>query len=144
MTNVSPYSHGSWDSPESQIGSFVYAHTNLTEIEGALNLFWRNNVPADRINLGIGFYGRSYTLADSACNKPGCAFKGPGVAGQCTGQGGVLSFAEIEGYIKKYELITVHDKEAQVKYMAFDEDQWVSYDDKETLQKKVDFANKQG
>lgn len=74
--------HGSWDSPADQIGSFVYAHTNLTEIKDALCLFWRNNVPADRINLGIGFYGRSYTLENPECNTPGCPFKEPGVAGQ--------------------------------------------------------------
>ncbi|ORY04392.1 hypothetical protein BCR34DRAFT_572769 [Clohesyomyces aquaticus] len=136
--------HGSWDSPADQIGSFVYAHTNLTEIKDALGLFWRNNVPMNRVNLGIGFYGRSYTLKDPACNKPGCPFKDVGVAGQCTGQGGVMSFAEIEGYIKQYSLTTEYDQEAQAKYLAFNENQWVSYDDKETLQKKVDFANEQG
>lgn len=41
--------HGSWDSPADQIGSNVYAHTSLTEIKDALNLLWRNNVPADKI-----------------------------------------------------------------------------------------------
>jgi chitinase len=76
--------HGSWDSPEDYIGSYVYAHTNLTEITDALDLFWRMSVPADRINLGIGFYGRSYTLSDSKCTIAGCPFKDPGVAGECT------------------------------------------------------------
>lgn len=76
--------HGSWDSPTSYIGNFVYAHTNKTEIKESLNLLWRNNVPADRVNLGIGFYGRSYTLESADCSKPGCRFKAPGVAGQCT------------------------------------------------------------
>jgi hypothetical protein len=60
------------------------------------------------------------------------------------GQAGVLSYAEIESYIKKYKLNTEYDKAAQTKYLAFDEDQWVSYDDAETLQKKVDYANEQG
>lgn len=77
-------SHGSWDSPEDQIGSYIYAHTNLTEIKDALNLFWRSDVPANRINLGLAFYGRSYTLEDPNCNEAGCPFSDPGVAGQCT------------------------------------------------------------
>lgn len=63
--------HGSWDSPEDQIGSFVYAHTNLTEITDAFNLLWRNGVPANKVNLGIGFYGRTFTLKDKSCTSPG-------------------------------------------------------------------------
>lgn len=50
--------HGSWDSPETYIGSYIYGHTNLTEIDEALKLLWRNDVPANKINQGIGFYGR--------------------------------------------------------------------------------------
>jgi chitinase len=41
-------------------------------------------------------------------------------------------------------LKTIYDKEAEIKYMAWGDDQWVSYDDKETLQKKVEFAKKHG
>ena len=77
-------SHGSWDSPESFIGSFIYGHTNLTEIDEALKLLWRNKVPANQVNLGIGFYGRTYTLSDPKCNKPGCPFDSGGIAGPCT------------------------------------------------------------
>ncbi|KAJ6287495.1 hypothetical protein J3E71DRAFT_358329 [Bipolaris maydis] len=137
--------HGSWDAPGTYIGPYVYAHTNKTEIKESLDLFWRMGVPADRINLGIGFYGRSYTLEDANCNKPGCPHSAPGVAGQCTGEGGILSFAEIESYIKRFNLEKIHDKEAGVKYLAWgSNNQWVSYDDEETLQDKVDFAKEQG
>jgi chitinase len=77
--NLTTYDlHGSWDSPEDDIGSFVYAHTNLTEISAALDLLWRNSVPANKVNLGLGFYGRSYTLSDPSCSSPGCPFSDPG------------------------------------------------------------------
>lgn len=33
------------------------------------------NVPAKKLNLGLGFYGRSIQLADPGCSKPGCNFK---------------------------------------------------------------------
>jgi chitinase len=55
-----------------------------------------------------------------------------------------MSFAEIETRIKMYSLTAAEDEKASVKYMAFDQDQWVSWDDETTLQKKVDFANEQG
>lgn len=67
--------HGTWDSIN-PIGSHVYAHTNMTEIRQAFDLFWRNSVPANKLNLGIGFYGRSFQLSDPSCYKPGCNFKG--------------------------------------------------------------------
>ncbi len=49
---------GSWDADSNWIGPHVYGHTNLTVIKEALNLLWRNGVPANQVNLGIGFYGR--------------------------------------------------------------------------------------
>lgn len=57
LTAVTYDLHGAWDSPEDQIGSYVYAHTNLTEITDALDLLWRNDVPANKVNMGLGFYG---------------------------------------------------------------------------------------
>lgn len=56
----------------------------MTEIKDALQLLWRNNVPAEKVNLGLAFYGRSYTLSDPECNTPGCDFSGPGRPGQCS------------------------------------------------------------
>lgn len=66
--------HGIRDTND-PIGSYVLAHTNLTEIKSALDLFWRNGVKADQINLGVGFYGRSFQLAEPSCSQPGCLFK---------------------------------------------------------------------
>ncbi|GAW17403.1 hypothetical protein ANO14919_068600 [Xylariales sp. No.14919] len=136
--------HGSWDSPEDQIGSFVYAHTNLTEITDAFNLLWRNNVPANKVNLGIGFYGRTFTLKDHSCTSPGCPFSAAGKKGPCTDTDGILSFKEISDIRSQYNLMTVDDKVAKVNYFTYNQDQWVSYDDVNTLKAKIDYANKNG
>ena len=58
--------HGIWDA-DNPIGSQVLAHTNITEIDNALDLLWRNDIPAGKVNMGIGFYGRSFQLADPSC-----------------------------------------------------------------------------
>lgn len=76
--------HGSWDSRSRFIGAKIYSHTNMTEIKDALQLLWRNNVTADKVNLGLGFYGRTYTLKDPNCATPGCEFSVAGRPGPCT------------------------------------------------------------
>ncbi|KAI0818343.1 carbohydrate-binding module family 18 [Xylaria sp. FL0064] len=144
-TNLMSYDlHGTWDGPGDQIGNIVMAHTNLTEIGSALSLFWRNGVDPAKINLGMGFYGRSFQLADPNCWKPGCPFKGGAEAGTCSGQSGILSYNEITNIIKQYNIDPYWDKDDAVKYMTWGGDQWVSYDDSDTFQQKIKYANEKG
>lgn len=135
--------HGIWDE-KNPIGSHVLAHTNLTEIRDALDLLWRNDIRADKVNLGLGFYGRSFQLADSSCSQPGCLFKGGASPGICTDKSGTLSYREIMDIIDKYSLTPYYDKKNAVKYITWNSDQWVSFDDQETFQQKIKFANNIG
>jgi chitinase len=58
--NIMTYDlHGTWDGTDPYIGAVALAHTNLTEIQQSLDLLWRNNINPSKVNLGIGFYGRS-------------------------------------------------------------------------------------
>ncbi|KAG4435143.1 hypothetical protein IFR05_009375 [Cadophora sp. M221] len=144
FVNVMSYDlHGIWDA-ENPIGSQVLAHTNLTEIKEALNLFWRNDIPPNKVNLGLGFYGRSFQLADPSCNTPGCLFKGGATAGPCTGNTGTLSYNEIMQVIEENNITPYHDKDNAVKYITWKGDQWISFDDQETFQTKIKFANDLG
>ncbi|KAK4118089.1 glycoside hydrolase family 18 protein [Parathielavia appendiculata] len=135
---------GSWDKDSDWIGPYVYGHTNLTVIKQALNLLWRNGVPANQVNLGLGFYGRTYVLKDPHCDRPGCEFTDPGRAGQCSGQGGYMSYQDIAWVRKESGAIVTTDRENAIKYFRYDDNQWVSFDDEETLRWKVEFANEQG
>lgn len=144
--NIMSYDlHGVWDR-NNPIGSIVQGHTNLTEIQTSADLIWRVGIPPAKIVLGLGFYGRSFQLADPDCSKPGCRFKGAADAGPCTKSAGTLGYFEIRDIMKDQKPKVVHDKEAAVKYFKYgsDNDQWVSYDDKETFKQKVDWANKVG
>ncbi|KAK4200452.1 killer toxin subunits alpha/beta [Triangularia verruculosa] len=142
--NVMSYDlHGVWDR-ENPIGNNIYGHSNVTEIKRAFDLFWRNNVPARKLNLGLGFYGRSFQLEDPACNKPGCKFKGGATKGGCSGESGILSYREIQEIIKKDRLKPFHDKKAEVKYITYGRDQWVSYDDVDTFKQKKELAHDLG
>lgn len=88
-----------WDSTTKFTGPLVRPHTNWTEIETELDLLWRNEVDLIQVTLGIGWYGRSFTLSDPSCNSPGCMFSAGGNPGQCTGSTGTLSNAEVDRII---------------------------------------------
>ncbi|KAL8996098.1 MAG: hypothetical protein Q9188_006646 [Gyalolechia gomerana] len=45
---------GSMADSNNPIGSHIAAHTSLTEIKQEFDLFWRNDVPAKKMNLGLG------------------------------------------------------------------------------------------
>lgn len=87
--NVMTYDiHGTWDSTDVYSGPYVRPHTNLTEINDGLNLLWRVGVSPSKVTLGLGWYGRSFTLSNPSCNQPWCLFSNGGTAGECTGESG--------------------------------------------------------
>ncbi|KAK2803673.1 hypothetical protein FQN50_006889 [Emmonsiellopsis sp. PD_5] len=140
--------HGVWDSTN-PIGSIVQGHTNLTEIKTAVELLWRVKVPPSKVALGFGFYGRAFTLQDPNCIAPGCPFSGGAKPGVCTGTSGYLSHYEVADILNKKDskraaIDVIHDKEAAVKYFAWDSNQWISYDDEDTFKQKTDWADSVG
>lgn len=70
----------------------------------------------------------------------GCEFTDGAKGGLCTGTPGVLSAAEINKIIKDGAKVTF-DKTAAVKIATWNSNQWVSWDDTETLKMKIDYAN---
>ncbi|KAJ6256129.1 hypothetical protein Dda_8964 [Drechslerella dactyloides] len=143
--NVMSYDlHGIWDA-NNPIGAQVLGHSNMTEIDLALDLFWRTKVPSSKVHLGFGFYGRSFKLKNPSCSEPGCPFEGPADAGPCTDTAGILSYKEIQSLIETSGgAKPKYDKTAQVKYLTWGRGNWVSYDDKATYEAKVAFGNKRG
>lgn len=109
-----------------------YSRPN-SEVSSGLDLIWRNEVDPAKVLLGIGFYGRSFTLQDTSCTEPGCPFanssalgssSGGGDPGECTGTSGILSNYEISRVLKQYSPEVQYDEKAGVKWITWDEDQW--------------------
>ena len=135
--------HGIWDAQSKFVGPYIAPHTNLTEIDLGLDLLWRSGVDPAKVVMGQGWYGRSFTLKDPSCNKPNgvCEFTGGAKAGPCSNAAGILDLEEIDDIISKNNLKPIHDEKAAVKWITWDNDQWVSYDDTDTFAQKKDFAN---
>jgi chitinase len=64
-----------------------------------------------------------------------------GAPGPCTQSSGTLSYTEIEAIIASDNPQITFDPVAAVKIVVWSQDQWVSFDDAETFQLKVAYAN---
>lgn len=105
-----------------------------------MKLLWRNGINPAKVVLGLGFYGRSYTLANPSCNKPGCVFTSGAPGGPCTDSIGTLSYGEIQRLIDAGAK-PVLDTKAAVQTLTYGGNNWVSYDDQTTFKMKIDYAN---
>ena len=135
--------HGIWDAQSKFVGPYIAPHTNITEIDLGLDLLWRSGVDPAKVVMGQGWYGRSFTIKDPSCDKPNgvCEFTGGAKAGPCSNAAGILDLEEIDDIISKNNLKPIHDEKAGVKWITWDSNQWVSYDDTDTFAQKKDFAN---
>ncbi|GKZ26889.1 hypothetical protein AbraCBS73388_003278 [Aspergillus brasiliensis] len=129
--------HGMWDQGNKYTGSYLRGHTNLTEIDIGMDLLWRNNIDPKKVVMGMGFYGRSFTMADSECHTADCEFSAVGGAGPCSQSAGILYYSEIESSNSSSDVQTYYDPVSTVKYNVYNGNQWISYDDAQSWQDKM-------
>ncbi|XP_060065371.1 probable endochitinase [Ylistrum balloti] len=108
-------------------------------VEWAAKEYVKRGTPKSMLNVGMPLYGRSFTLAGSNTdvNAP---IRGAGTAGRYTGEGGILAYYEICKMIPGAQKHIIQGEE--VPYIVKG-DQWVGYDDEESLRKKVDFVKQE-
>ena len=97
----------------------------------------------DKLVLGIATYGRTYTLLNKENVEVDAEVKGLGHAGPLTLSEGSLGFNEICVKILQGGWTTVHliENASKVSYKG---DQWMSYDDPETVYQKTIYAMEMG
>ncbi|KAF7536258.1 hypothetical protein G7054_g4665 [Neopestalotiopsis clavispora] len=131
--------HGTWDKGNEWTGDYLRGHTNLTEIDEGFGLLWRNDVDPANVVMGMGFYGRSFTMSDATCHTADCTFSAAGVAGECSNTAGILYYAEIASSNQSLNVATYYDPVTTVKYNVYNGNQWVSYDDAQSWGDKMDY-----
>lgn len=131
--------HGTWDRGNKWTGAFLNTHTNLTEIDQALDLIWRNDIDPGMVVLGLAFYGRGFTVSSPSCKEPGCTYESGAERGKCSREVGILLNSEIDDLVKANGVMPkLYEKEASK--VASWGNQWVSYDDEETFKLKAEYA----
>jgi chitinase len=107
-------------------------------IQEAVATYLGAGVPPEKIVLGMPTYG--HTFAGVEGSKPGLPHKGAGPKPRCTGEGGSIAYFEVAELLKSGRLVRSWDAATETPY-AYDakEKLWVTFDDVESYQKKLDF-----
>jgi GH18 family chitinase len=129
---------GSWEA--SYLGAEVRSQTSIIDITADTQPLWFAYVNPWKINLGLAYYGRGYTLSNTSCTDIGCPYSGPNLPGPCTDTPGLLSLQEINTLIEQKDLVPELITDEMVKQITWD-DQWMGYDDDETFALKRQWAD---
>ncbi|XP_059741023.1 chitinase-3-like protein 2 isoform X2 [Bos taurus] len=134
--------HGSWEKPlvtghnsPLRKGQLDRGTSSYYNVEYAVGYWINKGMPAEKVVMGIPTYGRSFTLA-SAETAVGAPASGPGAAGPITKSSGFLAYYEICQFLQGAKITRLQDQ--QVPY-AVKGNQWVGYDDVESVETKVQF-----
>ncbi|CAO1336623.1 unnamed protein product, partial [Diamesa serratosioi] len=130
--------HGVWDG-KTGINAPLYAGPDTNKqlnVDASVNFWLSKGCPSEKIIVGIPTYGRSFTLANPSNNGINAAINGGGTAGPFTRQAGMLGYNEIcvNKWPRKWE------SQQKVPY-AVKGNQWVGYDDVESVKLKCNYIN---
>nr|XP_022318915.1 probable chitinase 10 [Crassostrea virginica] len=140
--------HGSWEATTGH-HSALYARLGevgtaaYMNVDYAVNYWISFGAPADKLVLGLGLYGRSFTLSSSSSTGVGAPAVGAGLAGSYTGEAGLLAYYEVcqnlnfNGWTRQWH------SEHKVPY-AYKGSQWIGYDDVESFNVKIDYIIAKG
>ncbi|CAG2122088.1 unnamed protein product, partial [Medioppia subpectinata] len=128
--------HGGWENRTGH-NAPLYARPDeilndkISNVNFSINYWISKGAPRNKIVLGMGTYGRSFTLQRSEDNGLGAPAPQKGQAGPYTREAGSLGYNEIcEMKLNKNGWTEVRDRYHMAPY-GFRDRQWVGYDDVE-------------
>ncbi|CAG7835000.1 unnamed protein product [Allacma fusca] len=101
------------------------------------------DAPKEKVNVGIGAFGRTYELEDRSKFDIGAGINGGGVGGGVLGQKGFMAYYEICPFLDLPNTTLVWDNEQSVPF-AYNDNQWIGFDDTRSLKTKTDWLKEQG
>jgi chitinase len=129
--------HGAW---ENVTGSHtaLYATDGLS-VNDAVNHYLSAGVPKAKLVVGLGHYGRGWTLQSENDHQMGSPTIGASKMGTCTGENGYLSKYEIDHFIPPEN---IRFDEASKTYYGWKGDQFYSFDTIDSFKYKTDYICK--
>ncbi|XP_047996757.1 probable chitinase 2 isoform X1 [Leguminivora glycinivorella] len=140
LVNIMTYDlYGAWDSITGHNAPLHVDQGRIYAVDAALNYWLSQGCPPEKVVMGIPFYGRTFNLTDANNNGVGAPSSGVGFAGQYTATKGFVGYNEFCTKLNTETWDVLYDSIAQVPY-AIQDKNWVSYDDPNSIAKKVEYA----
>ncbi|XP_050100084.1 acidic mammalian chitinase-like [Anopheles aquasalis] len=143
--NLMTYDYnGSWDSYTGHNAPLYVGPSDTTDFQQKLNIdhsvkYWlRQGAPAHKLILGVPAYGRTFRLSNAHSHGLRAASCQPGYAAPCSKEPGIITYYEAcknlqNGWTRAWD----HTQKVPYAYCG---DQWMSYDDSESIADKCKYA----
>lgn len=152
--NIMSYDfHGTWET-KTNFNAPLYMCSNdpntdqvakqKLNVSTAIQLFLDEGVPANKLVMGLPFYGRSYSGADAGSTNG--LFQSFTQAGPGSWENGVLDYKDIkQNYLTNPKYTRYWNDEAKVPFLYNSQDKvFISYDDPESIGIKAEYAKSNG
>ncbi|CAF0725854.1 unnamed protein product [Didymodactylos carnosus] len=141
LINLMAYDyHGAWD-PQTGHNSPLFSRKEqrnnelLLNQKASIDTWLEYGVPSNKLVLGMPMYGRTFRLRNKKNTQINSAAKGAGKKGKYTLSDGFLAYYEICDLIANQKWKNEWSSDQEIPY-AYKDDQWVGYDNVESIRKK--------
>ncbi|XP_076647838.1 putative chitinase 10 [Halictus rubicundus] len=139
--------HGQWDKKTGHVAPLYYHPEDdyyYFNANYSINYWISKGAPRRSIVMGMPLYGQTFSINDPSAgtglNVPGSA----GHAGEFTKAAGFLAYYEICDRVRNHGWTVVQDPEHRIGPYAYKGNQWVGFDDAETIARKAQFVRDMG
>ncbi|KAA0201540.1 hypothetical protein HAZT_HAZT005433 [Hyalella azteca] len=139
--------HGQWDKKTGHVAPMYYHpedDIDYFNMDFTIRYWLEQGATLDKLVLGMPMYGQSFTLNNPSVNGLNAPARSGGTAGEFTRAKGFLAYYEICDRVRNGGWTVVKDPEGRMGPYAYSGDQWVSYDDVETIRKKAQYIRDKG
>ncbi|KAK7329974.1 hypothetical protein VNO77_24157 [Canavalia gladiata] len=118
--------------------SALYDPSSNTNTDSNIKAWIEKGLAANRLILGLPFYGYAWRLENPNENRIGAVATGPALSDD-----GSISYKDIKSYVHQNGATVLSNDTYVTNYCSF-RSTWVAFDDLQVVQKKVSYAREKG
>ncbi|XP_052892133.1 probable chitinase 10 [Anopheles moucheti] len=113
--------------------------TSMLNVDACVKAWLSAGLSPSKLTLGVPVFGHTFKLTSTSDTRVGAPTSGPGDAGPYTLEPGTLSYLEVCEKLKAGGYTQAYSNEQKVPY-AYRGNQWISYDNANSIALKVQYA----